>query len=165
MAASTASCEAIWLRKLLLNLLKKRMQPTRILFDNQSCIKLSENTAFHDWSKHIDIRCQFIKDYVQQGAVQLKCIPTGKQVADILTKALGKIKFTYFGEKMGMVKKSFQQRNGWSSDSEGAAIRMRQWQRWCHKQQYKGQQRRDEGHQMLQVRADTIGTLLKHFPH
>ena len=32
---------------------------------------------------------------VQQGVVQLKYIPTGEQVADILTKALGKIKFTY----------------------------------------------------------------------
>ena len=46
MAASTASCEAIWLRKLLMNLLKKRMEPTRILCDNQSCIKLAENPVF-----------------------------------------------------------------------------------------------------------------------
>ena len=69
MAASTASCEAIWLRKLLLNLLKKRIESTRIMCDNQSCIKLSENPVSHDWSKHIDIRCHFIRDYVQKGAV------------------------------------------------------------------------------------------------
>ena len=94
MAASTALCEAIWHRKLLMNLLKKRMQLTRILCDNRSCIKLSKNPVFHERSKHIDIRCHFIRDYVQRGAVQLKYIPTGEQVADILTKALGKIKFT-----------------------------------------------------------------------
>ena len=34
--------------------------------------------------------------------------PTGEQVADILTKALGRTKFVYFREKMGMVKNPFQ---------------------------------------------------------
>eukprot|EP00253_Pinus_taeda_P035689 PITA_35689 len=58
-AASTASCEAIWLRKLLVNLFRRRMEATRIMCDNQSCIKLSENPVFHDRSKHIDIRCHF----------------------------------------------------------------------------------------------------------
>ena len=62
MAASTASCKTIWLRKLLLNLLKKRIVPIGIMCDNQSCIKLSENLVFHDRSKHIDIRCHFIRD-------------------------------------------------------------------------------------------------------
>eukprot|EP00253_Pinus_taeda_P027537 PITA_27537 len=58
MAASTASCNAIWLRKLLVNLFRRRMEATRIMCDNQSCIKLSENPVFHDRSKHIDIRCR-----------------------------------------------------------------------------------------------------------
>ena len=65
MAASTASCEAIWLWKLLVNLLKERMEVANILCDNQSCIKLSKNHVFHDRSKHIDIKCHFIKDCVQ----------------------------------------------------------------------------------------------------
>ena len=46
---------------------------------------------FHDRSKHIDIRCHFIGDCVQRGVVQLQYTPIGEQVADILTKALGKI--------------------------------------------------------------------------
>eukprot|EP00253_Pinus_taeda_P003583 PITA_03583 len=108
MAASTASCEAIWLRKLLVNLFRRNMEATRIMCDNQSCIKLSENPIFHDRSKHIDIRCHFVRDCVQRGAVQLSYTPTGEQVADILTKALGKSKFDYFREKMGMLKNPFQ---------------------------------------------------------
>eukprot|EP00253_Pinus_taeda_P004175 PITA_04175 len=108
MAASTASYEAIWLRKLLVNLFRRNMEATRIMCDNQSCIKLSENPVFHDRSKHIDIRCHFVRDCVQRGAVQLSYTPTGEQVADILTKALEKSKFDYFGEKMGMVKNPFQ---------------------------------------------------------
>ena len=69
MAANTASCEAICLRTLLVNLLKEKMEATNILCDNQSCIKLFENPVFLDRSKHIDIRCHFIKDCVQHGAI------------------------------------------------------------------------------------------------
>ena len=108
MAANIASCEAIWLRKHLVNLLKEKMEAVNILCDNKSCIKLSENPVFHDRSKHIDIRCHFIRDCVQSGVVQLQYTQTGKQVVDILTKALGKTKFVYFREKMGMMKNPFQ---------------------------------------------------------
>lgn len=109
MAASIASCEAIWLRKLLVNLFRRRTEATNILCYNQSCIKLSENPVFHDQSKHIDIKCHFIRYCVQRGVVQLQYTPTGEQVADILTKALRRTKFVYFREKMGMIKNLFQQ--------------------------------------------------------
>eukprot|EP00253_Pinus_taeda_P027288 PITA_27288 len=101
MAVSTGSCEVIWLRKLLVNLFRRKMEATRIMFDNQSCIKLSENLVFHDRSKHIDIRRHSVRDCVQRGVVQLSYTPTGEQVANILTKALGRTKFDYFKDKMG----------------------------------------------------------------
>ena len=50
MAASLASCEALWLRKLLVNLFGQELRPTMIYCDNQSCIQLSENPDFHDRS-------------------------------------------------------------------------------------------------------------------
>eukprot|EP00253_Pinus_taeda_P003002 PITA_03002 len=52
MVASTTSCEAIWLRKQLVNLFRRNMEVTRIMCDNQTCIKLSENPVFHDRSKN-----------------------------------------------------------------------------------------------------------------
>lgn len=58
MAASTTTCEAIWLLKLLVNLFMQKMKATSVYCDNQSCIKLYENPVFHDRSKHIDIRCR-----------------------------------------------------------------------------------------------------------
>eukprot|EP00253_Pinus_taeda_P009452 PITA_09452 len=108
MVASTATCKAIWLRKLLVSLFRKRMEATKVYCNNQSCINLSENPIFHDRSKHIDIRCHFIKGCVQRGVVQLQYVPTGEQVADILTKALGRAKFTQFREQMGMVENPFK---------------------------------------------------------
>jgi hypothetical protein len=53
--ACSASCEAIWLRKLLTGLFDLEMEATTILCDNQSCIKMTENHVFHDKSKHIEI--------------------------------------------------------------------------------------------------------------
>eukprot|EP00253_Pinus_taeda_P008953 PITA_08953 len=41
MAASKATCEAIWLQKLLVSLFKQRIEATSVDCDNQSCIKLS----------------------------------------------------------------------------------------------------------------------------
>eukprot|EP00253_Pinus_taeda_P021176 PITA_21176 len=107
-AASIATCEATWLWKLPTSLFKQRMEATSVYCENQSCIKLFENPLFHAKSKHIDIRCHFMRDCVQRGVVQLQYVPTNKQVANILTKALGRAKFVYFKEQMGMVENPFQ---------------------------------------------------------
>jgi hypothetical protein len=45
-AASVASREAVWLRKLLAGIFDLELEPTLIHCDNQSCVKLSENLVF-----------------------------------------------------------------------------------------------------------------------
>jgi hypothetical protein len=69
--ACFASCEAIWLRKLLTDLFDLEMEATTILCDNQRCIKMTENPLFHDRSKHIEIRYHYIRDMVERGALKL----------------------------------------------------------------------------------------------
>ena len=44
-ATCLASCEAVWLRKLLFELFDVPLDAT---YENQSCVKLSENPVFHD---------------------------------------------------------------------------------------------------------------------
>jgi hypothetical protein len=51
-----ASCEAMWLRKLLVGIFDLELEPTLIHCDNQSCVKLTKNLVFHDRSKHIKIK-------------------------------------------------------------------------------------------------------------
>ena len=63
--------------------------------------------AFHDRSKHIEIIYHFIRDYVQRGVVRLQYVSTDEQVADILSKALGRGKHVYFRDKLGVVKNTF----------------------------------------------------------
>ena len=103
--ACTSFCEAVWIRKLLAKLFKLKLDVTRILSDDHSCIKLLENPVFHDLSKHIEIKYHFIRDMVMKRAVKLEYIATDEQVADVLTKPLAREKFEYFREKLGVIKK------------------------------------------------------------
>ena len=75
-ATCLASCEAVWLRKLMSDLFDLQMDATCIHCDNQSCMKLSENPVFHDKSKHIEIRYHYIRDMVQRGEVKLQYVAT-----------------------------------------------------------------------------------------
>jgi hypothetical protein len=104
-AACSASCEAIWLRKLLTSLFDLEMEATTILCDNQSCIKMTENLVFRDKSKYIEIRYHYIRDMVQRGALKLLYVSTDEQVADVLTKPLSRVKFVHFQDKLGIVRK------------------------------------------------------------
>eukprot|EP00253_Pinus_taeda_P011424 PITA_11424 len=107
MAASFASCGAIWLHKMLFGLFGQALRPSVIYCDNQSCIKLTENLVFHDKLKHIEIKYHFIRYYVQKGVVKLEYISTNEQVANIFTKALPQGKHVYFRDKMGVVRNTF----------------------------------------------------------
>ena len=72
--AFSASCEAIWLRKLMLGLFTLELDTTIILCDNQSCIKMIENPVFHDRSKHIEIQYLYIWDMMQKEAIKLQYV-------------------------------------------------------------------------------------------
>jgi hypothetical protein len=101
-AASVASREAVWLRKLLSDLFSAELEPTVIHCDNQSCIKLSENPVFHDRSKHIEMRYHYVRDMVQKNILSIQYVPTAEQTTDILTKPLSLTKFVYFRDKLGV---------------------------------------------------------------
>ena len=102
--ATCSTCsEVVWLRKLLAGLFDLELDATCIFCDNQSCIKLSENPLFHDKSKHIEIKYQYIHDMVEKGAVKLQYVAIDEKVADVLTKPLSKVKFEYFRDNLGVV--------------------------------------------------------------
>ena len=101
-AASDASKEAVWLRKLVSGLFGDKLETMVVHCDNKSCKKLTENPIFHDRSKHIDMRYHYIRDLVQRKIVKLQYIATRKQVADILTKPLTSRQFGQLRGKIGV---------------------------------------------------------------
>jgi hypothetical protein len=82
-----------------------------ILIDNKSAIALTKNPVFHGRSKHIHRRYHFIRECVETGQIEVEHVPGNEQKADILTKALGRIKFKEMRDLVGVqdvVKEDFK---------------------------------------------------------
>lgn len=86
MAASAATKEALWLRKLLGDLKMLPSGPINIYSDSQSALKLLKNPIISMCSKHIEVVYHFTRDRVQNGDVMFTYLPTNKMIADALTK-------------------------------------------------------------------------------
>ena len=102
MAGASAACQGIWLARLLADVLMQEVDQVLLKIDNQSAIALCKNPVYHDRSKHIDIKYHFIRDMVESGSVSVEHVRSGDQLADILTKPLGRIKFLEMRERIGM---------------------------------------------------------------
>ena len=87
-AASLASKEVVWARRLLSDLGFAQTKPTPLFSDNQSDIRLVQNPEFHKRTKHIDDVFHLIREIQARGEITLFYVPTRLQLADILTKAL-----------------------------------------------------------------------------
>jgi hypothetical protein len=98
-AISAAVAEIKWIRQFLREvlqhdlLLQDSQLVTTGLVDNQSAMAISKNDVHHNRTKHIDIRHHFIRDAIAAGTISFQYIPSPDQLADILTKGLGRIAF------------------------------------------------------------------------
>ena len=61
--------------------------------DSKSALALAKNPVFHEQSKHIRVRYHFIRGCLDEGSIKTGYIKTKDQLADLLTKPLGRIKF------------------------------------------------------------------------
>ena len=90
---SLAAKEVCYMRNLLESI--ELRQDTTVLFgDNQGALFLGDNPKTSSRTKHISIKYHHIRELTQQGAIKLVYCETAKMVADVLTKALGRNKFT-----------------------------------------------------------------------
>jgi hypothetical protein len=60
--------------------------------------------VFHDRSKHIEVRYRFITICIEDGTVTVQFVGTKDQLADVLTKVLGRVRFQLLCEKINIVK-------------------------------------------------------------
>lgn len=86
-----ATCQSIWLTRLIEELIKVELKLVKILVDNKSAIKLSKNLAFHNRLKHIEVRHHYVQACVEKKII-LEHVASKEQRIDILTKAFGRVK-------------------------------------------------------------------------
>ncbi|KAF5794275.1 putative RNA-directed DNA polymerase [Helianthus annuus] len=101
-AATTAACQALWLRSLLVDLTGMKPSKVKLYVDNESAIALMKNAVFHGRSKHIDTKFHFIRECVEEGKIQVEHVSGDLQKADILTKSLPRIKFAEMRDLLGI---------------------------------------------------------------
>ena len=74
----------------------------RLMVDNQPAIALAKNPVLYDRSKHIDVKFHFLRDCVDGGQIVIEFVETDRQLADILTKPLGRLQLTELKEMISM---------------------------------------------------------------
>ena len=89
MALAATIQEALFLYQLLGRFINQRS--VSIHADNQGTISLASRRSTEKRSKHIDIRYHFLREKVASGFIQLSYVPSGDNVADIMTKPCSKV--------------------------------------------------------------------------
>ena len=103
-ALSSATQEAIWLRRLMSDISFQEFPPTLINEDNQGAIELSKNAKHHERTKHINIAHHFVRERVSSNEITVGYCPTQDMVADVMTKAVPRVKFEKFRSLLGVLK-------------------------------------------------------------
>ena len=75
-------------------------RPISLFNDNKACIHLSHDPLYHKRSRHIHIRYGYVRDQTRAGHVDMAYIPTGENIADLMTKHLKKSTHDYLCDKL-----------------------------------------------------------------
>ena len=97
-----AAKEALWLQSFVNEMRGEKDEPLRLNCNNQGAIALAKDNKFHSQTKHIDLRFHFIREAVEDNKLSITYIPTEENMANIFTKALARLKFKGFVERLGL---------------------------------------------------------------
>lgn len=95
-AMSSTTCELLLILKIMREVGIIYTLPIALYCDNRSAVLITANPIMHETTKHIDIDAHLVRDKVSEGVVKVFQVESQKQVADILTKALGTKQHNFF---------------------------------------------------------------------
>lgn len=82
--------EIVVVRSLLEFLGQKQVNPTKVYVDNRSAIEICRTLKVRSAVKHINVRINYIRELINVRVIELVFIPSKYNVADVLTKPLGR---------------------------------------------------------------------------
>lgn len=101
-ALSQSVVEACWLHNLLLEMKVRSCENLVIPIyeDNQSAIRIGKSCEQPKRLKHINVKYHFVQEKVKDKTVSILFLPSSEQIADLLTKPLGRVLFEKFRKLM-----------------------------------------------------------------
>ncbi|XP_059625362.1 uncharacterized mitochondrial protein AtMg00810-like [Cornus florida] len=102
-AMAHTACELTWLKTLLQELGISVQCPIPLHCDNQAAIHIASNLVCHERTKHIEVDCHFIQPKVDSNEIVTPFVPSGRQLANIFTKALPKNSIDSICSKLGVI--------------------------------------------------------------
>ena len=103
MSAFSAAKEAVWLKRMFAEMMgKDKVDPIRLLVDNNSAVSTAKSESINQRNKHVDIKYHFVRDAVATMQVMLEHVSKEHQAADPLTKPLMRVLHERFMAMMGL---------------------------------------------------------------
>lgn len=99
---SDALKELKWMKRLLVDFGVYQNGPMDMYCDRKSAIYIAANPVFHERTKHIESDSHAVRDAVKSKLITTRHVRTTEQLADILTKGLGRYSFDYILSKLGV---------------------------------------------------------------
>ncbi|XP_070013543.1 secreted RxLR effector protein 161-like [Nicotiana sylvestris] len=87
--------EAIWLKRFFehLDITQNSQGPMTLYCDSQVAIAYIKDPNYHNKTKYIDIKYNFVRDMVASGEINLQYIPTRNMIVDSFTKTISRDMF------------------------------------------------------------------------
>ncbi|XP_075080686.1 secreted RxLR effector protein 161-like [Nicotiana tabacum] len=101
MVAATA--EITWLTGLLEDLRVKVSKLITLFCDNKAAIQIAGNPIFHEWTKHIEIDCHFVREKIKTRLITPCHVTSSLQLADFLTKGLTAAQHSFLVSKLDVL--------------------------------------------------------------
>ena len=101
-AMTGACCKLTWLRYLLRDLGVLHPKPALLYCNNKVALHIAANLVFHERTRYIEMDFHYIRDKIQDESTATRFVNSAHQLADVLTKALGKDFFTSMICKLGV---------------------------------------------------------------
>jgi len=100
---ANVTAECCWLWHLIGELQVPVDKATIVYCDNISAVYLSADLVHHGRTKHVELDLHFVREKVAVGSVRVMHVPTGQQLADIMTKGLPTAQFEDFRSSLSVV--------------------------------------------------------------
>lgn len=107
-AAANAASQPIWLARVLSEVQGGIPRAPMLKVDNKSVVALIKNPVLHGQSKHIEVKYHFVRESADKGLIYVDFVRSEEHLGDILTKALGRVKFHEQRAKISMLDVNIQ---------------------------------------------------------